>query len=352
MSTEQQLFAKYCDTELTAIEKKIKELRDRIMALVMKADRSKEENDALDILKSRLEGLVKDKQHWSKRLDLAQQADIAAVKRQASDSTSASASSRQASDSTSASASSVTFPHSARKRRCKRLNEIILAKQKNNNVTDTTGYSLVTWDDVESIFPLVHYVQPMKPLPDDVFQVLEAYVKFNSKCLGFIATCSEGQRQCIAPILVSVCQLFKNDVILEIEEDLQGDSVKVHGHYEFILRRGNKRICVFVAKKDDLEQGLVQTLLGCEIASELEHSDCVYGIVANYIEWLFIRNLPDKIETNLCTLDIRDGIPTAESLAKLAGKIFSMLSSTKEDFNYASGPNCGNSMSGKRSRAC
>jgi hypothetical protein len=36
---------------------------------------------------------------------------------------------------------------------------------------------------------------------------------------------------------------------LEVEEDLVGDFLKAHGHFEFVLRRGDKRVCIVEAKK-------------------------------------------------------------------------------------------------------
>jgi hypothetical protein len=41
-----------CSNELKAIEKKIDDLNDRILALVLKAGRSDEENAALDLMKT------------------------------------------------------------------------------------------------------------------------------------------------------------------------------------------------------------------------------------------------------------------------------------------------------------
>ena len=44
-------------------------------------------------------------------------------------------------------------------------------------------------------------------------------------------------------------------------------------------------MCIVEAKKDDMEQGTAQALLGCEVAAEIGHLDTAYGIVTNYLQW-------------------------------------------------------------------
>jgi hypothetical protein len=92
-----------------------------------------------------------------------------------------------------------------------------------------------------------------------------------------------------------VCSLFNGDVQIEVEEDLDGDFLKAQCHFEFVLCRGDKRVCIVEAKKDDMRQGMAQDLLGCEVAAEIDHLDSVYGIVTNYLQWNFLPSLDEKI---------------------------------------------------------
>jgi hypothetical protein len=58
-------------------------------------------------------------------------------------------------------------------------------------------------------------------------------------------SCKESQRlQFLAPILVYVSDLFgpEDSIQIVIEEDLNGVNVKANGHFEFMLKRNNKRI--------------------------------------------------------------------------------------------------------------
>jgi hypothetical protein len=172
------------------------------------------------------------------------------------------------------------------------------------------------------------YVQTCVDIDDDHLRVLSTYLSYVTKCFGGISTAKEAQRlHLIAPILLCVCHLFKGEVEVVVEEDLNGKIVKAHGHFEFMLRRGNKAVCIVEAKKEDFEQRMAQDLIGCEVAAELGDLDIVYGIVTNYIQWNFLRSLDDAINMQECTLDLTDeGVPELQSLRKITGKIYGMLS--------------------------
>jgi hypothetical protein len=114
--------------------------------------------------------------------------------------------------------------------------------------------------------------------------------------------------------------------------------VKANGHFEFMIKYDDNTVCIVEAKKDDMEQGLLaQALVGCDVAADVGGLDCVYGIVTNYTQWVFLRSLNnDKVERDECSLEVRsnDG-PVPESLKNIAEKIYGMLSSGKE---HPSGP--------------
>jgi hypothetical protein len=227
----------------------------------------------------------------------------------------------------SSSESSLKTPHPKRKERWEQLNEILGKNRKKSKSTDSTGYSYVKWTELKSVLKTTPYVQPLKPMPDREFNILSQYLSFATKCFGPITSGKESQRlHLIAPIIICVCILFNGDVQIKVEEDLYGNFLKAHGHFEFVLCRGNKRVCIVEAKKDDMGQGMAQDLLGCEVAAELDHLDTVYGIVTNYVQWNFLRSLDDKIELEECTVDINIDGPAKESLKKITAKIYSMLS--------------------------
>jgi hypothetical protein len=224
-------------------------------------------------------------------------------------------------------------PHAKRVKRWNELNDILAKNRKHKN--NSTAYSYITWNDVKSVFNTVPYTQEVKEVPDNVLEVLSTYLKYAAKVFGSVTTGNEAHRlHLISPIIVCVCSLFEGDITIDVEEDLNGDYIKAHGHFEFVLRRGDKRVCIVEAKKDDMEQGMAQDLLGCEVAADIGYQpsfdvrnlNVVCGIVTNYCGWNFLRSLDEKIELEECTIDLEQGVPTHASLLKISGKIYKMLS--------------------------
>jgi hypothetical protein len=58
----------------------------------------------------------------------------------------------------------------------------------------------------------------------------------------------------------------------------------------------------------------------------LDGLDTVYGIVTNYVEWIFLKSHNDRIEKNLDSLTFELEVATVESLKRIAGKIYALLS--------------------------
>ena len=64
-----------------------------------------------------------------------------------------------------------------------------------------------------------------------------------------------------------------------VQQDFDENRVHAHGHFEFVLTHGTRRVCIVEAKK---EQGLAQNFLGCEVVADLENSNEVFGVVTNF----------------------------------------------------------------------
>jgi len=237
-------------------------------------------------------------------------------------------SSRSSSLSTSESSLAKKEPNPKRKERWVELNAILGDNAKKSKTFDSTGYSDVSWKEVETIFNLKKYVQPKQEVDNVQMDILASYLTFTTKSFGLITTGHAAKRlHFIAPILACVCSLFEGDVEIVAEEDLTGTFLRAHVHFEFMLRRGKKAICIVQAKRDDFQQGMAQDLVGCEVAAEIGGLDIVYGIVTNYMQWNFFRSLNDKVEIEECSLNLTPEGPERESLKKIAGKIYAMLSS-------------------------
>jgi hypothetical protein len=224
-----------------------------------------------------------------------------------------------------------------RKKRWEELNlifiqaEIDAAEKTGKKNLKGSAYSSLNWSLIAPVYDhIIHdYSQTVKEVPQETMELLHNYIVTLTRLLGSVTTGKESQRlHFIAPILVYVSDLFgpEDSIQIVIEEDLNGVNVKANGHFEFMLKRNNKRICIVQAKKDDILQGMVQDLVGMEVASDLNDLDTVYGIVTNYVEWMFLKSQNDKIERDEDELHREHGIPTIESLKRIAGKIYALLS--------------------------
>jgi len=230
-------------------------------------------------------------------------------------------------DITESSITGAKSPHPKRKQRWIEINKILQENSKKSKLNDSTAYSYVSWNEFKPIFSPVHYVQPREEVDNFHLDFVAKYLCYATKCFGDVATGREAKRlHFIAPILIGVCVLFKGDVQIVVEEDLVGNFVKAHGHFEFMLQRGKKAVCIVEAKRDNIEQGMAQDLVGCEVAAEVGGLDVVYGIVTNYIQWTFFQSLNERIEYEECSLRLTPNGPERESLREVTEKIYGMLS--------------------------
>ena len=130
----------------------------------------------------------------------------------------------------------------------------------------------------------------------------------------------------IAPVIMCVVSLLP-DVVVKVEEDLNGVNVHANGHFELILIRGIKRICIIQAKEEKFKQRMAQNLVGCEVAADLDGSNMVCGIVTNFDKWIFIRSKDKEIlvdESNAIAFD-SNGVPMQHGLSVVVGKLYSLL---------------------------
>lgn len=224
----------------------------------------------------------------------------------------------------------------SRKRRWALLNPILdinkkaIKSQRSDGLT-SVGYSCVHWEQVKDIFLCTRNVVTgdggtEDSMPPEMLNALYQYLRCATLCFGNISEGKEAKRvQLISPIIVIVCAKLGGSIQLLVEEDLDGERIHAHGHFEFVLKRNNKRICIVVAKKDDILQGKTQALVGCEAMADVENIDTVYGIATNYLEWCFLKNESNRITEELVTIRIEHGVPTFESVAAIANKIMNLL---------------------------
>lgn len=187
------------------------------------------------------------------------------------------------------------------------------------------------WSDVEEVLGCVEYRQGYRKLGVEVLDELHARILNLIKVFGPVSDGKEAKRlQFISAILFEVALRFNGDVIILVEEDVDGVHINTNGHFEFVLQKGDKRVCIVEAKKEEMEKGMAQNLLGCEALADIENVSVVYGIVTNFLEWYFLKDTDDMIYRDVYTLNVQHGVPSKESVGKIASRIYGLLSNEED----------------------
>jgi hypothetical protein len=217
--------------------------------------------------------------------------------------------------------------NSSRIERWARLNDALrlLGKQTKN---ESTPCSSISWDQVSCIFSTTRYEQPQKDIGTERAKFLKEYLVCVSKCLA--EERSDAKRiHLIAPILFFV-SFSLDDVQILMDKELKGKFIQAHGRFDFVIRRGNKIIGILEAKKERIDQATAEVLVGCELAAERDGLHVVYGVVTNYVEWVFFRNTSEEIFEDRISITTTCYGPQMESLKMMANKIYAILSNEDE----------------------
>jgi hypothetical protein len=169
-----------------------------------------------------------------------------------------------------------------------------------------------------------------KDVPDEVVDTLHGQLMNIHTLFGRVINGKEAKRlQFISPILIAVCVLLP-EVTISVEEDMRGVHIHANGRFEYVINYRQKKVCIVEAKKDDMEQGQVQSLIGCEVVADIEHCSMVYAIVTNYIQWLFYKNTDDRTYYSDISLTVTDNVPDKGSLREVTKRIYGMLTEIED----------------------
>lgn len=220
---------------------------------------------------------------------------------------------------------------SSRKRRWDELNVVLSEVVRKTKKIDKTStpYSSIEWSNVEDIFAVNPWKIDPKVIEEDVVNKLHLQLLDCGEVFGTISSGKESKRlHFIAPILVTVALLFKDEeekVKILVEEDVDGVNIRTNGHFEFVLQKGTRRVCIVEAKKEEMEKGMAQSLLGCEAIADVENTSVVFAVVTNFLQWYFLKDTDDHIFRNATTLTTIDDTPSKESIARIAGMLYTLL---------------------------
>ena len=192
-----------------------------------------------------------------------------------------------------------------------------------------SSYSYAHWEQVKEYFSVILGslgTASNGGLPDELLTALHDYLSCASVCFRSITERNEETRvHFIAPIINMVGSFFRGDMQILSEEHISGNRLRAYGHYQFVLKRAGKHICIVEAKKEDILQGKTQCLIGCELLCDVEDVQVSYGIATNYLEWCFLKDEPHVITEEMLVVSLENMRPTKESLRIIANKIIGIL---------------------------
>lgn len=210
--------------------------------------------------------------------------------------------------------------------------EISANSDNNKRLKKSTAYSSLEWEKIKGVYEGIiddKYIQPVKTLPQDTLKDLVKMMEMKLQSYGNVSGNEAKRLYFIEPIFLYVTNLFdpEDRVGIRVEESLSGKYIQANGYLDFVLTRGNKRVCIVEAKEDDMVKGLAQDLVGMEVASDVGNVEIVYGIVTNFSQWIFLKRSDDKIDRDDDSITLKHGIQT--ELARIAGKVYSILADDK-----------------------
>eukprot|EP01038_Epipyxis_sp_PR26KG_P017785 gene17785-24819_t len=218
-----------------------------------------------------------------------------------------------------------------RKRRWDEIKPILerVTNESKKKDKSSISFSSLNWEDFTAVFKLrdknaLPFIIPIE-FPRLELDRLHGQLCTIHKLFGSILSGKEAKRlQFISPILIAVCSLLP-DITISVEEDMRGVYLHANGRFEYVIKYLDKKVCIVEAKKDDMQKGQIQCLMGCEVIAELEKISTVYGIVTNYIEWSFYKSTDDYVLNRYQSFALNNDAPDKASLAFITDLIFGML---------------------------
>jgi hypothetical protein len=196
-------------------------------------------------------------------------------------------------------------------------------------VKHVRSYSSASWCQVQDLYPIVIGTLDNPSGEGLILSALHQYLCSAIVCYQTRSIVEGGEARnihFIAPIIITVASFFNGDIEILTEEDIDANRVHFYGHFEFVIKRGDKRICIVEAKKDDILQAKTLCLLGCDAICDVDNLPVCYGIATNFIHWCFLKNTNDLTTEENMTIQLGGvEIINSRSLKAVADKIIAIL---------------------------
>lgn len=208
------------------------------------------------------------------------------------------------------------------------LNELSDSNPNKRAKTNSIGFSYANWHQYCFIYNPRMYSKALERLTSlqeqDVRRLHMDLYRIHDFFVDGRLTEAE-MRHLVFPIL-ECARIFAGDhVKIMCERKVEGNQIKAHGKFEFLLSTYNTVSVVVEVKTTDMAQGMAQACLGAEVVSEIGNLSCVHAVVTNHNRWIFIRSSMYYTDFDECRLKFSRGKPTLESLRIIVQKMYAVI---------------------------
>ncbi|GLD95884.1 hypothetical protein PINS_up004562 [Pythium insidiosum] len=182
---------------------------------------------------------------------------------------------------------------------------------------------------ISDVLDIQPYNQARKRIDNDRIDELFAYLRVASKvCHTSTVKKKLRAERLVFPFIACVLSLLGDGAKLGTDVKVSGDLVHCNVKFEFLLKRGDRRLCISVAKKGCIRDcTLSRAIAGAEALADLEErvTEEVFCVVTDFIDWYFTCLSLDSVVREHYSLTFEDGSPTRATVAAVTEKLYCIL---------------------------
>lgn len=200
----------------------------------------------------------------------------------------------------------VALRHPMRIKRWNALNEKLrqIKKRKYSDLDSSAPYVGLWWSDIERIEPVEDFkLQPSAVADEDITLLYERFMELLQLYEDSFILQTGTRVLFVAAIIEAVARIL-GDVKVQVDERVEGRRVETQSCFDFVLKRGAKRISITVAKHAEIdydeiedlldvpcdrERGMIENVLGLEALADVSQLEVAYGISTDVDSWVFLR---------------------------------------------------------------
>jgi hypothetical protein len=187
--------------------------------------------------------------------------------------------------------------------------------------------NVMHWNLPKDLFDLDEYEPQLIRIPMRILNTLKEQVETTSYTIGVVSQLdNEAKKKKFIDVFVDPCiQLFKGEIINDIEANL--DSTAFKGHIEYILKAFSEIIIVIIEAKKDIEYQSSYGQIMAELYNAWIHNNKqdhpVYGVLTTGSDWRWWKYDGKMFSTSRDSTQLRRRNP--KSIPIVASKVYSIV---------------------------